>query len=398
MPWPTLVELHDRNVSITSNGGLIENIFYVEPSNAAPAVMSALLGRVPKRGYSERILPAHDPVYRYFYCDEAVEILFDQRQVSYYASTNLVPDADNLNSITSALQNDTNGSGNQDGKYEIYPIANVKQKKRSAGIYVKAIYRPLYTAYTGTKDLTKMPLANQEKLSWDYLNPKWEAITKKHVVNKKLFVQLAPVEVWNPLPGGAPIKMPFSWPDTGLSPHFEEVFQRLTIERKMVYAQCDFGVMNAMMMCVNSVKMNGGTVANKDVIWPEFDYEQCKFINYSWDVVRVPGVDDDTGDSSGWNTWINVKLTFDIRNIRSNAVYNRSGVLVQPSKPGYPISWNHMLLCPSAVRRGVAALNGTPNKLGWYFVGYTPNVDNWDTPDISVYRPADDLKKVFEHQ
>jgi hypothetical protein len=171
----------------------------------------------------------------------------------------------------------------------------------------------------------------------------------------------------------------------------------MTIERKMCSPTFDFQILDRNIQKVNAVKLTGGTDAGNKVIWTEKDYETVKFVDYQHELIQVPSVDDN-GDCNGFTRWFNFKLFFDIRTMRTGVSYSRQGNLEPAGANGTSISWNQMLLHPGYVRQGIAVLNGTPNNLGWYYVGYNKGVEEVGDPDENVYWPTATLKEVFEGQ
>jgi hypothetical protein len=328
----------DRQVFHSTKGAEIQTIWYIEPPNAAPAFFSALLGKVAADGI--RRIPAYDHEYKYCYCDEASQTQFDINQISY--AEHIPYDTDGgVTEIRNAIQKSTPFDANKDTKYIIMPEKN---KGQAAGVFIKAIYRPLITAYT-------YPSTEANNyVGFDYLNPLWTAKHKTHLINAGLRIRTPPF-----------LGMFSYYPAAGIAPTLEEQYRELQIERKMLRTTIPLSVLDAAVNNVNGQPMQGGAAAAGHITWSEFPEQTMKFTGYDIEVVYVPDVND-TGEPNGTTSWLNLKLYFDCRFISSSYAYDWDGARCGE---GTRINWNQMLVYPGLFRD---IKDGT--QLGWYHMGY----------------------------
>lgn len=375
MPFPQLIEMHNRVVHHTPSGGFIEITWYVEPAAAAPPVIQALMGWVDTSvnpSYEARVLPAHDIEYDYYFCDDVQQIPFDMAQVSFRESTQYT--LPSLNGVRTALEHKSNpvhGVG-----YEIQRPGN---SAHTAGAYLVARYRPLFSAYTG----------DNKKLAWDYLNVKFEPQERTNKINLGLRILS-----WQPGGLGAFFT---KYQDAGLNPELPEAFLRMTIERKMISPKFDFQVLQRRIGHVNKTMLRGGDLAGTDLSLPQRPPETVWFKSYELDEMRTPAVNED-GDPDGFNRWYNIRLHFNVRKLLAGATYGRDGI---KSPAGGVVTWNQMLVFPGVQNETMARLAGVEQGLGWYYVGYaaSPGLLGGDLakPENNQF-VIDNLRPLFEAQ
>ena len=89
MAWPRLIELHDSEHSITYNGTLVRETFYVEPYGTVTSFVAGTLGQVTPNAVATiaSARPASHYLYNWCLATECEVVPYDPRSFSYMGST-----------------------------------------------------------------------------------------------------------------------------------------------------------------------------------------------------------------------------------------------------------------------------------------------------------------------
>lgn len=398
MPWPKMIQLADRQVATSTSGMEIRNTYYVEPTEAAPAVMASLLGWVDTAGgggrfnaWQKRVLPAQDCEYKQCFCDEAHEVLFDPTQISYMGDLNYQKGGDHR-----AIKNAVGGV--PDYNQRIRPaIMNrsfqMDDKDFAAGVYIEAIFRPLYSALQGSGT------ERDYQLGFDYINPTLTAQHRTNLINSGLRLRCAKFKIpgWVFTLSDEPMDIAY-YPSTGVAPAIEEQYLELTIQRKMCVPTFDFTYMNQYINRVNDGTTVGGDQGGaRGLSLMSCPRGTMKFTGYDTEIIRVPAINVATGDLTGnFNQWMNITTHYEIRTLASFETYDLDGAKVNAETP---VEWNQMLAYPGDMRMLAMLLSpgGVKNNCGWYFTAFNPGLAGVINPKLFPY-PYDDVKNTFEAQ
>lgn len=358
MSWPTLIQLYDSQHSHSYDGTEIRETWYVEPYDAKTAFISACLGQVdPNSG--KRTLPASHFLQSWCYAMQCDAAPIDQEQLSYAGTANLSLLAagghdTQISRIQIALQSlDTNHLA---ATTDVEDTGFVSQANKtfSAGAFVVVTYRPAITAATPYNP-------SGGAINFDFLNLKRVEKEKVNVPNAglRLITQAGLTNF-----GGA------WYPAAGIAPEIKEIYQEITVERRMLKPTFDLEKLGAYANFVNKELENFPNWSAPGVGASLFNPETLRFKIFQDEFIEVPTVDAN-GDANGFCQWLNLELTFEHRMIRQFCVFSEGGVVL----PGtFPVTWNHVLAYPGTL---TWLLGG--GGLGWYYAKFSANAINTDS-------------------
>lgn len=371
MSWPNKIQLHDSQHSHTYNGSEVRETWYVEPFDSATAFESAMLGQVPlQNGVPDnpnfRILPAAHYLYPWCYATACQVVPWDPRSFSYRGTANLSGRAKNTADIVSAVSTYNKGAAINGFTQTLVPTADIDKavisqanSRYSAGAFITVTYLPLIRTVGGWNPVVDEPLAGN---IMDGCNFRLESKSRDHQINAGLKMVIPGADLLgtliNPLlPAGV------FYPAAGIAPVYREEYFELTVERRMLPASFNFGLLNGYLLNVNRRDESfpqGGIVGDMKYT---FQSGQLKFARYSPpEYIEVPVVDVN-GEAAGYNRWANVTLTYDWRVLISPNVRGPTGYLYDSPSP---VTWNHVLGYPGVFASLLNAFNGG-TELGWYY-------------------------------
>ena len=380
MPWPQIIELHNRVENTTYDGIEVINTWYLEPFDSAQAFVSSMLGRVDG---NVRTFPAKDYKYNFCYAAACDVVPYDPRSFSYMGRTNFQVAGPNLagpnaggslgaglqavNTAVSSFQ-PINANGNLATNQFLNASANMpwSSPNYSAGAFVEVTYLPVISYLAGGSTIS-------DDVAFNYINPKFEPRDRTNVINAGLRLQA--LNAFNFL----------GWyPESGVAPVVHEQYEHFTIERRMLNVNTNLSAIGAYINNVNQFPTRGGPHAPAGLVLPLFVKGTLKFVAYDTNYIVVPIVND-AGNPNGFNKWMNIKLHFDWRIIQSAMSYAPNAF--NPAAPNkVPIEWNQVLAYPGLLG---GLLVG--NTLGWYFTKYSVNGLWIATADPYPYNTIEDL-------
>jgi hypothetical protein len=411
MGWPRLIQLHNSEYSHSYNGSEVRETWYVEPFDATTAFIASMLGRVDVN--DDGVTPNQTPPARHFmygWCmaTQADAVPFDPRSFSYMGSTayNTAGAAANRDGMTTSIRNavqsyklqrpgqpgNDRGSLDPTADIDAKPITSAANRRFSAGVYICVTYKPvlIFPALTpGGETGGAGPLPN----FFDCVNLKCTPQKRTNQINKGLVLVCPPgmLATFPALPfvGGAAgqilAALATLYPDAGIAPVYNEEFQEITLERRMLSPNFSLEILSNYGGKLNYGPMYlqtpvdglafppgapqpGSTIQARKIL-----HGTLKFTTYESDHVEVPAVNDD-GEPNGYSRWTNLVLHYDWRTMQPYAVNGPQLVddngaptttfpVYDQNANGPPdgdgvLTWNHVLGYPGILH--------WPDALAWY--------------------------------
>jgi hypothetical protein len=347
MPWPTLIQLYESQYSYAYDGTEIRETWYVEPYSARIAFAAAMLGRVDIQGTApKRTLPAYHFDHNYCMAIKCDQVPLDPEQVSYRGSF-LTGQAGKNDDVLAAVQK----SADPTADIQLAGFMSNENKKFSAGCFCQVTYHNVLLA---TANTTGIPT----DADMDFLNRRLVKAERKNVPNAGLKLINPPNRI-NNFFGTSGI----FYPSAGIAPEFKESYLQLQIERRMLNPDFDFTLLAQYQNCVDV-----GPVS--DPSGRSYQAERLKFNDWESEWVEVPKVTAG-GDPDGYSRWLNLKLIWDYRTMRSNVVCDQFGNFNTTKV----VTWNHVLAYP-----GTLSWLAGGGGLAWYYCKFSANSIGVETP------------------
>jgi hypothetical protein len=280
------------------------------------------------------------------------QVPLDPKQFSYRASTSLPQGgAQTVDNVQSAVQVSIDPNKNIDTA----GFVSAGNRNYSAGAFMTVTYQPI---------MLKSPPIISEAIppsAMDFVSYRLRPKFRKNVPNAGLKLLTPTTGLNNLFPLGLGSLF---YPAAGIAPEFDEEYQELIIERRMLNPNFDITQLAAYQNCVdqNSVV---------DPLGHAYHAECLRFARWETEYVQVPTVDN-AGNQNGYSRWLNLTLAWDWRTNISQVVCDKNGAFGTTQF----VSWNHVLAYPGTLSWILSGGNG----LAWYYCKFSAQSIGLDTP------------------